>query len=95
MKYDEFLRNVGKAGLTLCEFADLMKMNRISLSNYSKKAEVPSHLAVIATLMGILADNDINFAGSIDKIRITPKAPRVPKGTFYGSRRKKDPKVEV
>jgi len=61
MKYKEFIRNGGKAGLSLKEFAELIKINRISLSNYSQKGKVPDHLAVIATLMGILPGGDIPF----------------------------------
>ena len=73
MKYKEFIRNIGKAGLSLKEFAELIKINRISLSNYSQKGEVPDHLAVIATLMGILADNDIPFIPSVEKLDLTIK----------------------
>lgn len=88
MTYDEFQRHIGKAGLTLREFAGLVRMNRISLSNLSKKGDVPSHLAVIATLMGILADNHIEFSEALVQIEIKPKKPRggAAKGRFGGSK---------
>ena len=36
MTYDEFQRQIGKAGLTIREFADLVKMHRNSVTNYAK-----------------------------------------------------------
>lgn len=76
MTYTEFQRQIGKAGLTIREFADLVKMNRISLSNYGKKGEVPSHLAVIAALLGEMAERKIDYREVLAKIDITPKKPR-------------------
>jgi hypothetical protein len=76
MTYDEFSRQVGKAGLSIKEFADLIKMNRVSLSNCAKKGEVPSHLAVIATLMGEMADRKIDYAAVLSGIEIKRKKPR-------------------
>lgn len=75
MTYDEFRRQIGKAGLTVHGFADLVKMNRISLSNY-KQGEVPSHLAVIATLLGAMADGQTDFKVALANIDIAPKKPR-------------------
>lgn len=51
-------------------------MNRISLSNYGKKGEVPSHLAVIAALLGEMAERKIDYREVISRIDITPKKPR-------------------
>lgn len=76
MTYIEFQRHVGKAGLTVKAFADLVKMNRVSLSNYAKMDTVPSHLAVIAALMGEMADKGLNFRDVLSRIDITPKKPR-------------------
>lgn len=87
MIYDEFKRQVGKAGLTLQEFADLIKMHRNSVTNCSKQGEVPSHLAVIASLMGEMAEYDIDFRNTLARIDIEPKKPRgaSSKGKFGGS----------
>lgn len=76
MTYDEFQRQIGKAGLTIREFSDLMRMNRISISNYAKKGKVPSHLAVIAVLMGELADQKISCHKVLGEIEIVSKKPR-------------------
>ena len=76
MTYDEFQRHIGKAGLKLNQFADLVKMNRVSLSNYGKQGHVPSHLAVIAALMGEMAERKIDYRDVLSRIEIAPKKPR-------------------
>ncbi len=76
MTYEEFQRQIGKAGLTIREFADMVKMNRISISNYGKKGEVPSHLAVIAALLGEMAERKIDYRDTLSRIDILPKKPR-------------------
>lgn len=75
MTYDEFRRQIGKAGLTIHAFADLVKMNRISLSNY-KHGDVPSHLAVMVTLMGAMAEGQTDFRSALSNTEISPKKPR-------------------
>jgi hypothetical protein len=76
MTYDEFQRHLGKAGLKIHQFADLVKMNHVSISNYAKKGEVPSHLAVIAALLGEMAERKIDYREVLSRIDITPKKPR-------------------
>lgn len=87
MTYEEFQRQIGKAGLTLREFADLVKMNRISISNYGHKGEVPSHMAVIAALLGEMAERKIDYREVLTRIDILPKKPRgAGIGKFGGSK---------
>lgn len=88
MTYDEFQRQIGKAGLTIREFADLVKMHRNSVTNYAKLGEVPSHLAVIAALLGAMAEKKVDFRSILDSIEIEPKKPRggAAKGRFGGSK---------
>lgn len=76
MTYEEFSRQVGKAGLTIKGFADLIKMNRASLSNYAKKGEVPTHIAVIAALLGEMAERKIDYSVALSAIDIKRKKPR-------------------
>ncbi|WP_345015006.1 XRE family transcriptional regulator [Pseudaeromonas paramecii] len=87
MTYTEFQRHIGKAGLTIKSFAELIQMNRISLSNYAKVGEVPSHLGVIAALLGEMADSGIDFYEVFSRIEISPKKPRGAgkNGRFGGS----------
>lgn len=70
MTYEEFLRQLGKAGLTVKAFAELLCMNRVSISNLSRKGEVPVHLAVIAALMGEMADSGVDYRPVLSKIKI-------------------------
>lgn len=76
MTYDEFQQHIDKAGLRPGEFADLVKMNRVSIYNCAKKGEVPSHLAVIAALLGEMARQGIDYRDVLSRIEITPKKPR-------------------
>lgn len=88
MLYDEFRRQLGKAGITSREFAELMKLNPNSITNYSRSGEVPSHLAVIVTLMGEMADNGLDFRAAISRINIEPNRTRgaSSKGRFGGNK---------
>lgn len=88
MTYEEFRRQLGKAGVTAYQFADLIKMNPSSVTNCSQKGVVPTHLAVISALMGELAENGLDFRVALSKIDIKPKQPRggAAKGCFGGSK---------
>lgn len=88
MTYEEFKRQLGKAGLELGEFAELIGMNRNSITNYSKDGKVPSHLAALAALMGEMAEQKIDFRAPLSKIDLERKKPRGAgaKGKFGGSR---------
>lgn len=94
MNYDEFQRQLGKAGLTIREFAALIKMNRNSVTNYAKNGEVPSHLAVIAALLGEMAERKIDFRGVLSKIEIEPKKPRGGGAGRFGGIKQEDLFVE-
>lgn len=86
MNYDEFLRQLGKAGLNIREFAELIRMNRNSVSNYARSGEVPTHLAVIAALMGEMGEHGFDFRAVLRSIDIEPKKPRgdAKRGRFGG-----------
>lgn len=76
MTYKEFLRQLGKAGLTVKEFSALVGMNRNSVSNYAGRASVPTHLAVISKLMGEMAEQGIDFRQTLAGLGAAPKKPR-------------------
>jgi hypothetical protein len=76
MDYEEFRRQLGKAGLTVKGFAELLKLNKSSISNYAQKGVVPMHLAVIAVLLGEMAERKIDFREVLSRIEITPNKPR-------------------
>lgn len=87
MTYEEFQRQLGKAGISVKEFAELLGMNRNSITNCSVRAEIPSHLAVIAALMAEMAEHQLDFKKALSRIEIAPKKPRGAgaKGKFGGS----------
>lgn len=76
MTYSEFQRQLGKAGLTIREFSELLQMSRNSLTNYAAGGDIPSHLAVIVTLMAEMAEHGLGFRDAVHKIKIQPKKPR-------------------
>lgn len=87
MTYEEFRRQLGKAGLTAKDFAELVKLNSNSITNYAKSGEVPSHLAVIAALLGEMAERKIDFRDVLSRIEIEPNKPRgAGIGKFGGSK---------
>lgn len=67
--YAEFRRQLGKAGLTVKSFAELIKQTPNSITNHAKSGEVPSHLAIIATLMGEMAENGQDFRATLSRIQ--------------------------
>lgn len=85
MTYDEFKRHVGKAGLTIKEFAELIKLKPASVSNYAKSGEVPSHLSIIAVLLAEFAERKIDFREILEHVEFTGKKPRgAGQGKFGG-----------
>lgn len=96
MDYEEFSRHVGKAGLTIKAFAELLCMNRVSISNLSKKGEVPVHLAVIAALMGEMADKGLDFRAVLARIKIEPRPAKgiAAQGVFGGQKNKPETGIE-
>lgn len=83
MKYEEFRRQLGKAGLTVKAFAQLIKQNPNSVSNYSARGEVPPSLAIMAALMGDMAEAGVDYRATLAKIE------------FESARSKNDPTKSV
>lgn len=87
MTYEEFKRHIGKSGLTIRAFAELVKLNPVSISNHAKTGEVPSHLAIIVILLAEMAERRINFKELLRNAEIPPKKARgAGKGKFGGNR---------
>lgn len=76
MNYEEFRRHLGKAGLTNKAFAELVVINEKSVTNMAQKPAVPNNYAVIALLMGELADNGIEFKSKLLKLDLKEAKPR-------------------
>jgi transcriptional regulator with XRE-family HTH domain len=85
--YQGFVNELGKAGLNVRQFADLVGMNRNSVSNYAN-GSVPRHLALIAVLLGELNHQNIDFHPALSRVSFTPRRPRgrAKPGKFGGDR---------
>jgi transcriptional regulator with XRE-family HTH domain len=88
MTYGAFLAELGKAGLTVRAFADLIGMNRNSVSNYARAGEVPQHLALIAALFAEMNMKGMDFQAVVGRVDLAPKKPRgtAKPGRFGGER---------
>jgi hypothetical protein len=88
MTYDEFRRQIGKAGLTVKGFAELIKQTPNSITNYATHGEVPPHLAIISALMGDMAEAGQDFRTTLSRIQFDAGKPRggSTKGRFGGSK---------
>ncbi len=88
MVYSEFKRHLAKAGITAREFAELVRLHPNSITNYAKLRVVPSHWAVIATLMAEMAEQQLDFRAALARIEIEPNKPRGAgaKGRFGGAK---------
>lgn len=88
MTYDEFLNELAKSGLTIRAFAQLMRMNRNSVSNYARHGEIPGHLAVIAALIGEMNMHGVDYRAVLARVNLEPKKPRgsAKPGRFGGDR---------
>ncbi len=69
MPYSEFQRLIGKAGLSIKEFAALLDMKPNSITNYSKQGVVPMHIAVIVALISTMKDQGLDFYPVFEKIK--------------------------
>ena len=73
MVYAEFRRHLGKAGMTVNDFAAYLCIRPASVSNYSKLGSVPQAYAIIAILLGEAADRGVNIAQLLGKFGVAPR----------------------
>ncbi|MDH7638104.1 XRE family transcriptional regulator [Sphingomonas oryzagri] len=76
MVYAEFLEELDRAGLSVRAFAELTGMNPNSISNYARAGELPTHLALIAVLVGEVRALGGDFRRAMAKVERAPKKPR-------------------
>ena len=76
MTYDEFIGELGKAGLSVRGFADLLAMRPNSVSNNAKRGEVPSHLAIIAALLAEMRIRGVPYEPVFSHLDLNKKKPR-------------------
>ena len=61
MRYDHFKQELMRAGLTVREFAEQIGVSATTVSNYATRPRVPTHFAVIVTLMAEMKENELDF----------------------------------
>ncbi len=79
MLYAEFRRHLGKAGMTINQFAAYLGVRPASVSNYSKSGVVPRNYAIIAILLGDIADRGVNCSELLGSFGVFPQT--VPMGS--------------
>jgi len=86
MSYQDFLAELQKIGLSVRDFAGLIGMNPNSLSNYARRGELPSHIALIAVLVAGVAEKGGDYRRIMSKVALAPKKPRggAKRGRFGG-----------
>lgn len=84
MTYDEFKRHLGKAGLTVQEFATLVRMHPSAVTNCAQSGRVSRWMAIAAALMGEMAEHGVDFRAVLRRADIQPGAPRGPGGRAFG-----------
>lgn len=70
MEYVEFRRHIGKANLTINEFAGYLDVRPSSVSNHARNGRVPPAYAVLAVLMGDAADHGVDFRAVLARFGI-------------------------
>ena len=88
MLYADFLDAIGRAGLSVRAFAELIGMNPNSISNYARAGELPTHLGLIAVLIAGMNDLGGDYRRIMSKVELAPKKPRgsAGRGRFGGDR---------
>lgn len=76
MDYEEFRRHLGKAKLTVKDFAKLVNLNCNSIYNCASKGAVPAQLAIISALLGEMAEHKVDFRAVLSRNEIMPNKPR-------------------
>jgi transcriptional regulator with XRE-family HTH domain len=71
--YPEFRRHLGKAGMTINDFAAYLGVRPASVSNYSKSGAVPRSYAIIAILLGDTADRSVNVRELLGGFGVFPQ----------------------
>lgn len=76
MNYKELVRNIGKAGLTIKQFAELIKAKPNSITNLKNKEDIPKNLAIISVLLGELVDKGLDYNHLFEKLDLQEQKAR-------------------
>lgn len=76
MNYEELTRNIGKAGLDIKEFAELIKANPNSITNLKSKKKVPKNIGIIAVLLGEMKEAKLPFKDYLNSLKLEEQKAR-------------------
>ncbi len=86
MDYQTFKLCVRRAGMEIKDFAGMVGLNHRSISNYSKRGEIPMHLAIMAVMMVELVKQDVDLKAVFAKSELTGRHRKKTEGGFKGKR---------
>jgi plasmid maintenance system antidote protein VapI len=76
MNYEELIRNIGKAGLDIKEFAELIKANPNSITNLKSKKKIPKNIGIIAVLLGEMKEAKLPFKDFLNSLDLEEQKAR-------------------
>lgn len=76
MNYQELKKRICKTGLTIKEFAILLRLNPNTITNLSKKEEMPRNLVIIVSLMVKMEENKLEYLGIFEELNLKENKPR-------------------
>jgi transcriptional regulator with XRE-family HTH domain len=82
MKYETFKKYIKRSGLTVKEFAELLKYNPSSISNL-KDGKIPNNLIVIAVLLSECVYRDLDPKELFESMELSEREGHF-KNTFGG-----------
>lgn len=91
MDYREFRRHIGKAGLTVADFAAMLGITPTAVSNHSKGKVVPRSYAVIAVLLGDSADRGVDPRAILTRYGVHADGQVVPIASHREFRPRREP----
>ena len=75
MDYTEFKRHLGKAGLSVNQFAGYLGIKPSAVSNHCKDSNVPRGYAIAVVLMGDARDRGADFETTLRRFGIYSDIP--------------------
>lgn len=86
--YTTYLGHLGKSGITAKEFSILLNRHPNSITNNSKNDYIPNELGAISALIGVMAENDIEFRNIINRLDLRKRKIRgaAKAGKFGGTK---------
>jgi hypothetical protein len=70
MQYSDFKRHLGKAGLTINQFSELIEVRPSSISALRSKPTVPAKYSVLAVLLGDNKDRQVDSKAILGRFGI-------------------------